>query len=61
MSKHVLDRPKVVTNEMLRRAVAIQRKARPRKASLTLQRRRRLGITPQKLSYFLRFDRAKTR
>jgi len=57
MSKHVLDRPKVVTNEMLRRAVAIRRKALPQTASLKLQRRHRIGMSRMRLRYFLRIER----
>lgn len=57
MSKHVLDRPKVVTNEMLRRAIALKRKKIPRAASLTLQRRRRTGLTPMRLRYYLQMER----
>lgn len=57
MSKHVLDRPKVVTNEMLRRAVAIRRKALPQVASLKLQRRHRGEMARMRLRHFLRIER----
>ena len=57
MSKHVLDRPRVVTNEMLRRAVAIQREGLPRMASLMLQRRRRAGMAHLRLARFLKVER----
>ena len=57
MSKHVLDRPKSMSNALLRRAVAIERGARPRKASLALQRRRRHLASRQRTINYLRMAR----
>ena len=57
MGKHVLDRPKTVTGEMVRRVVAVRRKALPRKASLLLQRRRRNPLVAGRLRHYLRMER----
>ncbi len=57
MSKHVLDRPKVVSSEMLRQAVAIKRRALPQSGSLSLQRRHRLATAQRRLQHFLRIER----
>ncbi len=57
MSKHVLDRPKVVSNQMLRRAMAIKRRALPQSGSLSLQRRHRQATAQRRLQHFLRIER----
>lgn len=57
MSKHVLDRPKSMSNALLRRLVAIDKRARPRKASLVLQRRRRNVASKRRMINYLRMDR----
>lgn len=58
MSKHVLDRPKVVSNELLRRVVAIQKRSKPQTSSLTLQRRQRGGVVRGRALQYLRIARA---
>ncbi|WP_296426891.1 hypothetical protein [Yoonia sp.] len=57
MRRHVLDRPTAVSNEMLRRVIAIRRAALPRAASVMLQRRRRQLSDARRTVQFLRIAR----
>lgn len=55
MTKHVLDRQKCVTNELLQRTIAIERNRLPQRASLLLQRRQRSA--GQRLQKFALIER----
>lgn len=57
MSKHVLDRPTVVTNALLTRAIVIKRRRFPQMESLLLQRRARNSTEGHRLLSFLRIAR----
>lgn len=56
MTKHVLDRPKTVTGEMVRRVVTMRRKRLPQQQSLKLQRRKR-AMNALRLRHYLQLER----
>lgn len=60
MKKHVLDRPKHLSNALLPRAVAIMRRKKPNTASLMLQRRGRAVPVKGRVQQFLRIDHQQT-
>lgn len=55
MTKHVLDRPKMVTSARMIRALAIERHEGPHRATLALQRRKRQRDFDARTGFFLRF------
>ncbi|WP_156788570.1 hypothetical protein [Roseobacter sp. CCS2] len=55
MTKHVFDRPKIVSPAMIKRAVAIERQGRPNQATLALQRRRRKREWDQRAKFYTQF------
>ena len=57
MTKHILDRPRTLSQGWLGRAVAIEKKAYPHATSLILQRRKRQVPPLHRAKYYLRFER----
>ncbi|PJI84517.1 hypothetical protein BC777_3578 [Yoonia maricola] len=57
MTKHVFDRPKTVSGAMMLRAARIERKKRPSRATLILQRRSRHRDWAQRAKFYRQFAR----
>lgn len=57
MVRHLLDRPRHRTADFVPHALRIEKKARPSKASLALQRRAKSSGASLRLRHYLRIDR----
>lgn len=58
MTKHVLDRPRDVSTNLVKRAVEIARRKLPSPATLALQRRSKVRKSDQRAKVYARIERA---